>query len=144
MGLMKEPNTMINIFFYVFLVFMVVFLLRLLYLRYKVYQIQVQTQRDAQVSMIPYFIRLSERTGNNQESSSQNIRSSNLNNSPNLQNDGDLPPKYEDINTTVGVGPNNYSATIGGGISENESLPPPPKYSEVTNAGYDNNEKFRY
>ena len=35
--------------------------------------------------MIPYFIRLSERTGNDQESSSQNIRSSNLNNSPNLQ-----------------------------------------------------------
>ena len=35
--------------------------------------------------MIPYFIRLSERTGNDQESSSENIRSSNLTNSPNLQ-----------------------------------------------------------
>ena len=41
--------------------------------------------REAQVSMIPYFIRLSERTGNDQESSSENIRSSNLTNSPNLQ-----------------------------------------------------------
>ncbi len=52
--------------------------------------------------------------------------------------------KLEEINLTGGVGPNNYSATIGGVISENESLPPPPKYSEVTNAGYDHNEKFRY
>ena len=65
------------------------------------YQIQVQTQRyqdyekliylkytnfrEAQVSMIPYFIRLSERTGNDQESSSENTRSSNLNISQNLQ-----------------------------------------------------------
>ena len=57
-----------------------------------------------------------------------------------LQNDGDLPPKYEDINSTVGVTP-DYSARIDG-ISEN--LPPPPKYSEVTNAGYNNDEKMRY
>ena len=57
-----------------------------------------------------------------------------------MQNDGDLPPKYEDINSTVGVTP-DYSARIDG-ISEN--LPPPPKYSEVTNAGYNNDEKMRY
>ena len=57
-----------------------------------------------------------------------------------LQSDGDLPPKYEDINSTVGVGP-DYSAIIDG---KSDNLPPPPKYSEVTIAGYNNDVKMRY
>ena len=83
---------MINIFFYVFIVFMVIFLLRLLYLRFKMYQIQVQGQRfvllevfsqmmiktlnfrEAQASMIPYFIRVAEASGNSQQRPTNDVQ----------------------------------------------------------------------